>query len=189
MKHSVKQVMNVIKIGKGVNIPSDILIIVDGDLKLHSFPASTAIPRNLSFILHDKDSRTVSGYTGSNNVFIKTWNIQLTAQEEVIDIDTAYHSADQPQLAIYDDKKVIFKHIDFTNLAMITKITDASSVNSLNLYIINGKTGRVLFNSYQLDVEFDLPITLAYDENSVIVSYFNQVNLIYEFWVVESFSN
>ena len=76
--------------------------------------------------------------------------------------------------------KVILKHIDYSNFAVITKSPGPSgkmvSVHGngvLNLYIINAKTGRILFNHFQQNVELELPVNLAYDENSVFVTYFN----------------
>ena len=76
--------------------------------------------------------------------------------------------------------------------------------STLNLYIINGGSGRILFNQYISDVNFDYPIDLVVDENGVFVTYYNQKvinmlniienniffpkNLMYEIWVIESFS-
>jgi len=84
---------------------------------------------------------------------------------------------------IPEDKKVIYKFSDSNNFALLTK----SSVKNfilvffnfqferphLNLYIINGVTGRVLNSKSQFEVDFSQPINLLYDENAVFVSYFN----------------
>ena len=43
----------------------------------------------------------------------------------------------------------------------------------MNLYIINGNTGRILFNQYVSEVSFEDPINLIIDENGVFVTYYN----------------
>lgn len=63
---------------------------------------------------------------------------------------------------------------------MITKnpgklITGLNTDGVLNLYIINAKTGRIIFNQFQKYVELNLPINMVYDENSVFVTYYNPI--------------
>jgi len=60
--------------------------------------------------------------------------------------------------------------------------TDNIETNVLNLYIINGATGRILFNQYVSDVNFDDPINLLVDENGVFVSYYN-IKVIFNIFV------
>lgn len=64
-----------------------------------------------------------------------------------------------------------------------------SQIGSLNLYIINGLTGRILFNQFILDVSLDYPIDLIVDDNAVFVTYYNQKIMGFEIWVVESYLN
>ena len=44
------------------------------------------------------------------------------------------------RVADWDDRKVIFKLIDYSNFAVLTSDEDL-----LKLYIVNGKTGKILF--------------------------------------------
>jgi hypothetical protein len=57
----------------------------------------------------------------------------------------------------------------------------------MNLYIVNAKTGKIIFQSFQKNVEFALPINLLFDENTVVVSYFNPSSSIYEIWAIEGY--
>ena len=66
-------------------------------------------------------------------------------------------------------------------------ITRDNIRNTLNLYIINAKTGKIIFQGVQKSVDFNLPINLIFDENSVFITYFNPQKLIYEIWTVEIF--
>jgi len=70
---------------------------------------------------------------------------------------------------------VIFKNIDFTNLAVLTN----KNATSLSLYILNGKTGQVQFNQYKTGLNLNHAVNLVYDENNVLVTYYNNRNKIY----------
>lgn len=87
------------------------------------------------------------------------------------------------RLPLFDEKKVFYKNIDFTNFAFVTK----SSNTTLNLYVVNGANGHILFNKFKKNVDFTNYVNLAYDENTVVVSYFNRVNKLFELWVVEQY--
>ena len=91
---------------------------------------------------------------------------------------------ENPRIAVADERKVLFKLVDHTNFALLTK----DSENQLmNLYIVNAKTGKIIFQSFQKNVEFNLPINLVFDENTVVVSYFNPTSSIYEIWSIEAY--
>ena len=68
-----------------------------------------------------------------------------------------------------------------------TRNEDDQSIGSLNLYIINGLNGRVLFNQYISDVNLGYNINLVVDDNGVFVCYFNQKSLGFEIWSIESY--
>lgn len=78
-----------------------------------------------------------------------------------------------------------FKNIDFSNFAVLTR----SNNTNLNLYVVNGATGHILFNKYRRNVDFSNWINLAYDENTVVVSYFSRMNKLFELWVIEQYQH
>ena len=100
-----------------------------------------------------------------------------------------------PSSELYDelvaeDEKVLFKNIDLNNYAILTKASlfkfppfntryQVPGI-SLQLYVVNAGSGRVLFNKRQRLVDFTRPINMLFDENTVIVSYYNiqVINLI-----------
>ena len=83
---------------------------------------------------------------------------------------SSYSGQPEANLPLVNDKKVLFKNVDFSNLAVLT-IEDYKREGSesgkflhrLHLYIINGLTGTVLFSQYQTGLNPNLPINLVYD--------------------------
>ena len=73
--------------------------------------------------------------------------------------------------------------MDFTNLAVLT----SKNATSMSLYIVNGMTGQVLFNEYRSGLNLNHPVNLAYDENNVLVTFYNNRNKLYEVWTVEQY--
>jgi hypothetical protein len=69
-------------------------------------------------------------------------------------VQSAYHGQSHSLLPISNDKKAIFKNVDFSNLAVVaTQTKDASSSSGkLLLFIINAITGSVLLTEYQTEV-------------------------------------
>jgi hypothetical protein len=84
---------------------------------------------------------------------------------------------------------VLFKAIDNNNFAVISKSKINNEQTIMNLYVVNGVTGRILTNQYVIDVDFEYPINLLYSENNIFVTYFNRNTLKYEIWVIESYEN
>jgi len=82
--------------------------------------------------------------------------MKFSENEKIIAIDDPYSGADgPPKIAVYDDIKVILRHIDYSNFAVITKSRgpnkNMGNINEhgvLNLYVVNARTGRVLFNHF-----------------------------------------
>jgi ER membrane protein complex subunit 1 len=69
--------------------------------------------------------------------------------DKLLSIRSSYHS-ESPRVAIWDDKKVLFKLIDHSNFAVLT-----SDVDLLKLMIVNAKTGKIIFQSTQRDVDLE----------------------------------
>lgn len=74
-----------------------------------------------------------------NNKLFNIWKINIA--DKILLIRSSYHVGEEnPRVAIWDDKKVIYKLIDFSNFAVLT-----SDGDKLKLYIVNAKTGKILF--------------------------------------------
>jgi len=116
---------------------------------------------------------------------IPVWNFILPDNEELYKIANWNYDHEESSFTeiIPEDLKVIFKFVDSNNFAILTR--PSLSKGQVNLYVINGVTGRVLTSSTQSDVDFSHYVNLVFDENSVIVTYFNSDKLYYEFWVTE----
>ncbi len=48
-------------------------------------------------------------------------------------------------------------------------------------------TGQVQFNEYRSGLNLNHPVNLAYNENNVLVTYYNNRNKIFEIWTVEQY--
>ncbi len=46
-------------------------------------------------------------------------------------------------------------------------------------------TGQVHFNEYRSGLNLNHPVNLVYNENNVLVTYYNNRNKLYEIWTVE----
>ncbi|CAK90865.1 unnamed protein product (macronuclear) [Paramecium tetraurelia] len=109
----------------------------------------------------------------------KIWTI--TIKEKILLIRSSYQiGQSDPKVANQDDGKVIFKIIDYAYFAILT-----SDEDSLKLYIVNAKTGKVLFQDVQNEVDLDQYINLVFDDHKVFVTYQNQAKMIFEIWTVE----
>lgn len=97
-------------------------------------------------------------------------------------VASAFRGDQTSSIPLFDNEKVFFKNVDFTNLAVLTSYNKA-----IQLYIINGRTGKVHFNTFKNFTSLNMPINLVYDENSVLVSYFNHRNKNFEIWTVEQY--
>lgn len=153
---------------------------------------------SLYFELHDElsgsrkellfyrlDANRLYGESVQENQRKVIWQLNLPSNEEVVAIQSSFTGDQSFKVPLFDDKKVYFKNIDFTNFAVLTR----SNNTNLNLYIVNGANGHILFNKYRRNVEFSNSINLAYDENTVVVSYFSRMNKLFELWVVEQYQH
>jgi len=67
---------------------------------------------------------------------------------------------------------ILFKYLEPSLFAIATKSNHASSKNNgLFVYIIEGTTGRIVHQFYEVDVIFDKPINLLFEENTMILTF------------------
>jgi len=74
-------------------------------------------------------------------------------------VTSAFRGDQRARIPLFDKEKVFFKNVDFTNIAVLTSLNHTN----LALYIINGRTGKIQFNSYKNNVNTLLPTNLVYD--------------------------
>lgn len=73
---------------------------------------------------------------------MEIWNFNLDEGERVVATASAFRSEQRSHIPLVDNGKVIFKNVDFTNLAVLT----SKNATSMSLYVLNGMTGQVHFN-------------------------------------------
>lgn len=177
-----------------VQLPKAVaFLIVNSDSDIQIYP-DTVERKEIAAYLKDLSiykigQREIVGYQLLENKLVPTWNVHLQQDEEVFKTSQWSYDIDETSFKtiIPEDKKVIYKFSDSNNFALLTK----STLNEahLNLYIINGVTGRILSSRSQYDVDFSQPINLLYDENGIFVSYFNTKVLNFEIWVTELYKS
>jgi hypothetical protein len=121
------------------------------------------------FYFYTQDATSINGWKAVDNSVIKIWNFQTHGSEQIIKIASAFRGEQTAHIPLFDREKVFFKNVDFTNLAVLTSFNKTD----VALYIVNGRTGKVHYNSYKNSISLNMPINLVYDENNVLVSYFN----------------
>lgn len=133
------------------------------------------------FYFYTEEKSRVVGWKQEGNDVVEVWNFNLDEGEKIIATASAYVGDQLSHIPLVDNGKVIFKNVDFTNLAILT----SKNATSMSLFILNGMTGQVHFNEYRSGLNLNHPVNLAYDENNVIVTYYNNRNKLFEIWTVE----
>ena len=119
-----------------------------------------------------------------------TWTFILPSNQKLLKVSSSYNGETKSLLPIPNDKRVIFKNVDFSNLAILSIYEQENAKSDkLHLFLVNGLTGNVEFSEYQTDIAASLPIDMVYDEHNAIVSYYNTKNRVYEIWSVEAFQS
>ncbi len=132
------------------------------------------------FYFYTEEESRIVGWKQSGDDVVEMWNFNLDEGEKIIATAAAYKSEQSTHIPLIDNGKVIFKNVDFTNLVILT----SKNATSMSLFILNGMTGQVHFNEYRSGLNLNHAVNLAYDENNVIVTYYNNRNKLYEVWVV-----
>ena len=150
-----------------------------------------------SFIFKVTDDG-VFGYNTHNFKFNEIWNIKFQKDENLIDY--SYHLKGTQKyfsqvksgfyVQIPEDNTLLYKIVDSDNIAVITKIPgDKRSSDKLNVYIINGRLGKIIAKYQNNDADFNKEINLVYDDNGIFISYFNKKTFNTEIWVIEVLKN
>lgn len=51
---------------------------------------------------------------------MQTWSMEIPSSEKIISTAAAYRGQPEANLPLTNDKKVLFKNVDFSNLAVLT---------------------------------------------------------------------
>jgi len=146
-------------------------------------------------------NESLRGYSYFDNKFQEVWNVSFDKDEEVLDYsyhlkghDSYYEKAYAGfYIHIPEENKVIYKIVDSSNIAVLTKFPSKNpadrdnNIVNLNLYVVNTRSGRLLQQFTQSGVNANHDIAMTYDDNGIFISYFNNQQKFYELWVVEIF--
>lgn len=112
--------------------------------------------------------------------------MEVPQSENIIKSTSAYKGQPSANLPLVNDKKVLFKNVDFSNLAVLTlekyehqTQEGVKTGHRLHVYMINGLTGTIQFSQYQTGVNPNLPVSIVYDEHHVLITYYNTRNRVY----------
>lgn len=129
-------------------------------MKVYGYPNSLVNPlaedkHDNIFFMFDKETKSVNGYRYTGSKFMRIWNYFLASDEELIDIQSSSNNEQvHPKIALFDDTKVILKHIDYSNVAILTKKQETTTAETtllngngqLGLTIFNCKSGRQIYS-------------------------------------------
>ena len=135
------------------------------------------------FYFYRSTQHEITGWKVVGDVVAKVWSFETGEREKILKVASAFRGDQRSHIPLYDREKVFFKNVDFTNLAVVTSLNHTN----MGVYAINGRTGKVQFNSYKNNVNMGLPFSIAYDENNILVAYFNARNKMYEIWTIEQY--
>lgn len=95
---------------------------------------------SLYFELHDElsgsrkellfyrlDANRLYGESVQENQRKVIWQLNLPSNEEVVAIQSSFTGDQSFKVPLFDDKKVYFKNIDFTNFAVLTRSNNTST--------------------------------------------------------------
>ena len=142
---------------------------------------------------YEIEGNKVYGWKNIGNQLVKTWTLEIPDTEKFLKSTQVYRGQPEANLPISNDKRVLFKNVDFSNIAILTTETllmehsENKTYERVHLYLINGVTGNLLFHKFQSYLNPNLPINLVYDEHHAIVTYYSIKNRVYEFWSIESY--
>ncbi|CAD8049437.1 unnamed protein product [Paramecium sonneborni] len=157
---------------------NNIIILIDEENNVITYPKHDSL-NTKEIILYRNDNGVLRGYKLFNNQLVNIWTINV--KDQILIIRSSYHVGEEtPRVAIWDDRKVIYKLIDQSNFAVLT-----SDGDKLKLFIINAKTGKIIYQSVQSEADFSQPINLVFDEHQVFVTYYNKAQMMFEIWTVE----
>ncbi|CAD8052428.1 unnamed protein product [Paramecium sonneborni] len=157
---------------------NNLIVLIDEDENVFTYPKNDQF-RNKEIILYRNDNGILKGYKLIDKNLVNIWSIYI--KEKIQMIRSSYEfGQENGKIAIWDDRKVIYKLIDHSNFAILT-----SDEDSLKLYILNAKTGKVIFQSVQNEADLEQPINLVFDEHQVFVTYYNQAQMMFEIWTTE----
>lgn len=121
-----------------------------------------------------------------NNDLFDLWSMVIPEGETLVKTAISFRNDLQSKLPLFKDNVVYLKNVDYTNFAVLTKLKDS---NVLNLYVLNGENGHILLHKFKKNIDFNQEINLVYDENTILVSYFNTLNKMFEIWTIEQYKD
>jgi hypothetical protein len=69
----------------------------------------------------------ITGFKQEDNAVVEIWNFYVSSMERIVATASSFNGEDKAHIPLFENDKVIFKNVDFTNLAVLT------SKNATNL--------------------------------------------------------
>ena len=166
---AVQEISPVIKLTSDDRVGHSRLAIQQGErYKLFDFNEIN-VTEDVYFV--DRRSNSVYGnkFSPSSALSLRTWSF-TRKDEEIINVIGRSHNHPTASIGIsLANKSVLYKYLNPNTITIVTR----SSENWLNLYIIDGITGNVLFKESQTNENIDFEsVNLVKDDNWIIYSYF-----------------
>ena len=98
----------------------------------------------LDYSFYEVEGSKIIGWKMSGSSLAQTWTFTLPSDHQLLQVSSAYNGESQSLLPIANDRRVILKNVDFSNLAVLS--LQEGKVAKLHLFLLNGRTGHVEFN-------------------------------------------
>eukprot|EP00347_Sterkiella_histriomuscorum_P017346 403349738 len=107
----------------------------------------------------------------------RLWQFKLDSQthEKIFRVETQFQTSSEIdhlhyQPTAFSGENIIYKYLDSNIFAVVT----VNERQDLHIYLVNGVTGRVVYNFFEKKVKLDLPLDLILSENQFIMSFQRQ---------------
>lgn len=134
---------------------------------------------NIYFTHVDKAKGRLTGYKlRADLVAVKVWTINLDKQgEKIVRLETQFQTASGVDHlhftpTAFSGENIIYKHLD-SNVFTLATVSSQSEGNTadLNVYLINGISGKVIHRYFEKNARIDLHIDFVLSEHLYILAF------------------
>ncbi|XP_065890097.1 ER membrane protein complex subunit 1-like [Dysidea avara] len=172
-----------------------LLMLLDNKQVLVYPSSSHASLSNIFMFVVNKTSNDVIGYTTTTpqgtqhtgSLVRLLWSMHIPEEQEIIEVQSHHQSEHiSSQAKVLDDGSVMYKYLNPNLVVMVTQSRDPSK-NLLDVHLIDGVTGHVIFTAHHRQCSG--PVHMIQSENWIIYHYQNVKLRRHELGVLELYQN
>ncbi|KAL9653998.1 hypothetical protein ABK040_014207 [Willaertia magna] len=171
------------------------LLIIDPNYQVHIYPETNEMkqlvkefPLNINFYTKDLLEGKLTGYSWNANQTktVQTWTNSLHTQiQSFASITNPLNQHIYSGIIVTPSGNVLYKYLN-PALFAISTITNEGNESGLNIYIIDGVTGHIVYQVHHEGATG--PVNMILDENLLVYHYTNVKQMRYEITSIELFN-